>query len=235
MKKSMILGLGAVSAIGAALGCATLIGLSPAIQQACTNATDQMALGSHPNTFLDDVLGCTASNPGDAGAASACIRGMDGLSQPCADCSAAYGICATEQCGMMFCGMGAAPGSCHTCIASQCNAALIACGGTPVDACLDTIDKTALAANASNFETDVQKCSQNYPKGVNAVVTCFQDQDGLTQPCALCYAQEGLCALGPCKTPCVSDPTGSSCANCVRQNCGGAFTLCSGFPPDAGP
>lgn len=231
MKTVTILGLAAVAAIGA--GCAALIGLSPADQQACTNAADQAALGNHQTTFVADVLGCSVSSPGDPAAASACIQGKEGISKACADCSAANGACASQKCSGM-CLDGAMSAPCQTCIASQCNAALIACAGTPLYACVGAADMTALGEHASTFETDVKMCGIMYSNDEDAVVTCIENQDGVSQPCALCVAQEGLCVVGGCPM-CINDPTSTSCSSCVDAECTPVFTLCSGLPADAGP
>jgi hypothetical protein len=233
MRTLRILGLTTAGAIGAGLGCATLIGLSPAAEMSCTDPADQTALGQHQATFVADVLSCAVSSPGDLSVIAACIQAKDGISKPCADCSAVNGACASQRCSAM-CLDGAESAPCQTCIAEQCNETLIACAGTPVYACVDPSDLTALDQHAATFETDVETCGIKYTNDANAVVACIQQQDGLSQPCALCYSQEGLCALAQCSA-CVNDPTSASCATCVGNACVPAFTLCSGIAPDAGP
>lgn len=234
MKTSRILGLGAAGAIGAGLGCAALIGLDPADPPtACTDTMDQTMLGNRQTNFVDDVLGCAVSTPGDPSAASTCIQGKDGVSKGCADCFAVNGACASQNCNMP-CLNGTGSSECQGCIASSCNASLIACAGMPIYGCVDLADGMALAQNAAHFEMDVKLCGLGYTSNEAAVVACIQKMDGLSQPCALCYTQTGLCVVNLCPM-CIKDQTTTMCATCVANDCTPVFTLCSGIAADAGP
>jgi hypothetical protein len=234
LKTRMALGLGAAGAMGMGLGCAALIGLSPADPPpACTDMPDQTALGENQATFVAKLVDCSVSTSDNLSGASACIRQDAGISKPCADCFAANGACTNPECGGVCLGHTESP-SCQTCIAaSPCNAALITCGGTPVFACADPTDTAAMEKYAATFEQDLQMCGGDWTDS-NTVVACIRQQVGLTQPCALCYAQAGLCAANQCSM-CAGDSTTTECVSCVGSKCTPVLTLCSGISVDGGP
>jgi hypothetical protein len=191
-----------------------------------------VALGQHQATFLVHVQTCSHAHLADLSAASACIQDAGGISNTCADCYAANGACLNQECGLQCASIAEGPSSCPTCIRnSQCNSALSACTGMPLYACTDPQDLAALGQDAGAFLADLEMCSST-SSNEDALVTCIQDTGGLTQPCALCYAQETTCVAGAC--PC-DPPDSSMCPPCIDEKCTPAFTLCSGIPADAGP
>lgn len=223
--------LGAAVTMGAGIGCAALIGLEPADPPpACTDPADQTALGKA--TFVADVLGCTLKSSGDVGGASACIQAKDGLSQTCSDCAAANGACILQQCNTP-CGDGAGTAACQACIAAKCSPTFLSCAGTPLYACIGASDATALTKHMGSLETDLKTCGRQNTTDPNAVVACIQHTDDLSQPCAVCFAQQELCAVTECSA-CVNDPTSTMCPSCVDSTCGPVFALCSGIPSDGG-
>ncbi len=233
MRTIRILGLGAAAAIGAGLGCAALIGLDPADPQpACTNTADLAAMGAHEVTFVGDLVGCTLSNPGDPGAATACIQAKDRVSTACAGCAAESGACGGQSCAEA-CSGGASSGPCEACIASQCSPAFVACAGFPIYACVDAPDTMALAKHAASTTDDLHMCEAAHAADQSAVVACIEEADEITPACATCFAQEGLCALTECSM-CVDDPTSAGCMSCFNSTCLPVFTLCSGIQDDGG-
>jgi hypothetical protein len=240
MKTTMTLGLGAAAAIGVGLGCAAIIGLQPADPQpACINPMDQALLGQHQATFVGDLVGCSILNATDQTAASACIQMKTGISPQCADCAAASGTCSTQNCASP-CMNGADTMACQTCVAMHCNPGLIACGGMPVYACVDMADMAAVAKHESTIPADIKMCGSMHEGQPSAVIGCLQQTDELSQPCATCWAEQGLCAITQC-TDCVTSPMAASCMGCVAMSCAPVFALCSGIPldggipPDSGP
>jgi hypothetical protein len=231
MKTTTTLGLGAAVAIGAGLGCAALIGLSPADPHSCLNTADQAALGQHAADLLVDVVGCTFSGS-DPSAARACIQAEAGVSPQCADCAVAIGACTSANCGIQ-CANGAQDDGCKLCIATHCNDSLIVCAGMPVYACKNTSDGTALMTH-TNLEMDLRNCAALHVIDPVNVVGCIQQTDGLSEACATCYAEEGSCALAQCTKMCTDQPDGGPCMDCVTQKCGAVFALCTGLPPDDG-
>jgi hypothetical protein len=232
MRTIKILALGAASAIGVGLGCATVIGLQPAQTSACTNTKDQTALGAHQARFVADVVACTVTNKKDLDTASACIQGQDGLSKQCADCFTVSGVCALTSCGME-CENGAVSDLCHQCVARNCDDGLVMCAGMPVYACVDDHDATALMTHLTTLERDSMMCGLMLATDPDAVASCIATADGLSHACALCYAELAVCAVTNC-TDCVNDPMGTACSDCVTLACNGALTLCSGLPQEAG-
>jgi hypothetical protein len=95
-------------------------------------------------------------------------------------------------------------------------------------------DAVATKAHEATLNMDVQSCGIMNSTNAGAVIACIQQHDGLSQPCATCWAEEGLCAVTQCKTFCVNDPTSMACGNCVAAACGPTFALCSGLFPDGG-
>jgi hypothetical protein len=236
MRTTKILALGAVSAIGVGLGCATVIGLDPAQTSACTDPTNQTALGQDQAGFLGNVVACAATNKEDLGRTSACIQGQDGgLSTQCADCFAVNGVCALTSCGME-CGVhGADNAQCQTCVDLKCNDGLVMCGGTPIYACIDPNNAMALMEHMASIEMDSRMCGIMLTTNpdVDAVASCIEMMDRLSHPCALCYAQMDVCAVNHCKV-CVYNPMDPACNECVIGACNATFALCSGIQQDAG-
>ncbi len=227
MRARPLLWLAGAITIGAGFGCAALIGLSlPDATTDCLNPADQTALSQNQDTFVPDLVSCTLTNPGNSAAATACLQAKRSLSQPCAACAAQSGACASQSCGSECVG-GAMGVPCQSCVATNCNAKLIACAGMPVYACVNQTDQNALTEHMSTLEMDGQTCGGLTPGDTDAIVACLQHKDGLTQPCALCYALDGLCALSQC-APCVNNPASPDCGTCVYTHCGPFFELCSG-------
>jgi hypothetical protein len=233
MKTTITVGLGAAVAVGTALGCAALIGLDPANQQpACLDTADQTALGAQQD-FAGTLVSCSVLNQSDQNAVSACIHTKMGISQQCANCVALGGTCSMQSC-LPKCTGGAITSDCKTCVATACNPTLIACGGMPVYACLDQADQMAVAKHANTIEMELKGCAAMYMGNSAGVIDCIQQTAGLSQACATCYAEEGLCALSQCPM-CVDNPMDTSCLNCVGMSCGPVFALCSGPLDGGGP
>jgi hypothetical protein len=91
----------------------------------------------------------------------------------------------------------------------------------------------AVATHMSTIESDIKLCGTMHEMDQFAVVGCLQQMDGFSQACAICYAEQGLCAITQC-TDCVTDPMAASCMDCVASNCAPVFALCSGLPLDGG-
>ena len=54
---------------------------------------------------------------------------------------------------------------------------------------------------------------------------------GLSTDCALCYAEQVVCAAENCLGECISDSTAQGCVDCRNENCVPLFEPCSGIAP----
>ncbi|MGB0589894.1 MAG: hypothetical protein ACPGU1_09460 [Myxococcota bacterium] len=53
---------------------------------------------------------------------------------------------------------------------------------------------------------------------------------GLSTDCALCYAEQVVCAAENCLGECISDSEAQACVDCRNENCVPLFEPCSGIP-----
>jgi hypothetical protein len=54
---------------------------------------------------------------------------------------------------------------------------------------------------------------------------------GLSTDCALCYAEQVVCAAENCLADCISDSEAQGCVDCRNENCVPLFEPCSGIAP----
>jgi hypothetical protein len=92
----------------------------------CLDPTDQKNLALHQNMLLPDFQSCALLDPTNYLAFGTCMATKLAVSPMCGGCYAAYRSCGTAHCGLQCANTSPV---CAACLASNCNAALTACGG----------------------------------------------------------------------------------------------------------
>eukprot|EP00732_Lithocolla_globosa_P005821 Lithocolla_globosa_v1_NODE_6312_length_1105_cov_811.770476.p1 type:complete len:113 gc:universal NODE_6312_length_1105_cov_811.770476:820-482(-) len=65
--------------------------------------------------------------------------------------------------------------------------------------------------------------------GPECASECITEETGLSEPCASCWVQEGLCVLQKCPLQCI-DPTSQQCFDCSVRECFPEAVECTGIP-----
>ncbi len=111
-------------------------------------------------------------------------------------------------------------------------------GPDPVDACLSEADAAAIESEV--FYAALPTCPVDCatPEDfVACAAACYVESGNITDGCASCYAEVGICAVGGgCGVPCLSNPAGDDCYTCLDSaGCLTAFQQCSGRSTLIGP
>jgi hypothetical protein len=100
-------------------------------------------------------------------------------------------------------------------------------------ACTNDDDKTII----DDPDTDVTAVATEYAYQCltsDDIGSCTAEgvttDTGLSTECALCYAEQVVCAAENCLGQCISDSTAQGCVDCRNENCVPLFEPCSGIP-----
>jgi hypothetical protein len=134
--------------------------------------------------------------------------------------------CTGKQCGNDGCG-----GSCGTC-PDGLNCFDGECVDAPIGACLNDADLGIIMTTAEGlFEMlpgCVFECTDQLPE--DCATPCVQEQTGLSQPCATCYAEFGICMMNNCFPICFEDFASPDCGKCLEEyHCDSDLQVCGGF------
>jgi hypothetical protein len=101
-------------------------------------------------------------------------------------------------------------------------------------ACTNDEDQGLLQTDREAIDLKVKQCTLTCYSGrspESCIVFCIKEVHGLTNKCALCFAQQGLCGLTNCMGQCSMGPDSEACLGCQAQYCAPAFLACSGLAP----
>jgi len=102
---------------------------------------------------------------------------------------------------------------------------------TPVtNACVGAADQAAVTLHGSSLRVDVATCGMNGAGTMASVSACIATRDGLSSPCADCFAAAYYCAITFCLQPCEMNISGADCTTCLSASCDPALVTCTGVP-----
>lgn len=159
-----------------------------------------------------------------------CLSGADCQTAACVEgtCAGCVSDCSGKECGGDGCG-----GSCGTCPGGfQCEEPEGQCVEQLQGACTGASDTAIIYADPQVPIQATTQCAISQCFGELAcMIDCLVEATGLSEPCAECYALSGVCGFQSCMNPCLTDPEGAECWDCMEVYCMPDFYDCSGLPP----
>jgi len=158
-----------------------------------------------------------------------CTTGLDCVSSSCKQgvCGECIADCTDKQCGNDGCG-----GACGTCgLDGYCNEGACAVGDGHCENDYDM--EIILNGNDDDHDPAVQAailCTMDQClMDLTCIANCLEEGIGISEPCAGCYADVGLCAFTSCQNNCVMDSSSAKCVLCVEDGCLDDLPDCSGL------
>ena len=185
-----------------------------------TNCTPNTAYCDGQSVVACDATGLSTQTVETCFAGTICVESGDTAECQSESC--------TPDCNQKTCGDDGCGGICGTCIPGQsCVDGMCVTGG----ACLNGPDMAALNSVGSSVGPTVWSLTDNCLEEIN-VATCVTNNVsvtmGLSNSCADCYGDLGLCMMASCATFCANG-WNDTCRTCVTGNCQSALNACTGL------
>lgn len=205
----------------------------------CLSDADGQAL-AHGLGALEAMVACSRQVNRSVFSLTNCMKGPAQLSESCVDCGLGLAVC-TQQACEAACEEDGIP--CYECLrASVCAEHFEACAGRPLPApksgaCLADTDVVRTLDGATwtaafNCPTQCSDLRFQDLKYAECIAACAAEQAGISEGCAGCYGEAGLCAFEACNAECtLAPPDEPPCFECaLAQGCLEGFEACAGRP-----